>query len=404
MRGAGSRPPRVLIASRLFAPEVAAASARLSRLARALVGAGCAVEVVTTRPPAQAGPVSDPAGVRVSRWPVLRDHNGNIRGYVQYLSFDLPLLLRLLRRRAPDVVVCEPPPTTGLVVLATSRLRRHPYVYYAADIWSEASESAGAPAWVVRLLRRAESAVLRGAREVLAVSDGVAERLEGLGVDGSRVHVVGNGVDTDVFGRTAAGSAVPVLPAGPYAVYAGTMSEWQGADVFVRGFALALDRLPADARLVFLGQGSDLPMLKRLASEIAPGRVDFPGVLPPSRPPTGNGGRAARWCRSCPAVATTSPSRRRSMRRPRGGPRSSSPEWAPVRRWSARTGWVRPSTTTLGPWRRRRQGADVGAGRGHPTAARAVDPRARQPGAGGLPGRGRVLVAAGRARQPSAAA
>ena len=296
-----TRRPRVAITSRLFTPEVAAAPARLNWLARGLVAAGCDVEVLTTRPPAAAGPATDPAGVRVSRWPVLRDENGNIRGYVQYLSYDIPLVLRLLTRRAPDLIVCEPPPTTGLVVLALSRLRRRPYAYYAADIWSEASESAGAPGWVVRLLRKAESAVLRGACHVLSVSDGVAERLSGLGVDPARVQVVGNGVDTDVFGRQPVAAASPAvnLPEGPYAVYAGTMSEWQGADVFVRGFAAALDRLPSDARLVFLGQGSELPHLKKVAAELAPGRVDFLGVLPPAQ--------AAQWQRGarCALVSIT---------------------------------------------------------------------------------------------------
>ena len=146
--------PRVVIASRLFSPEVAAAAARLRWLARGLVDAGCEVAVLTTRPPAAAGPADDPAGVRVSRWPALRDENGIIRGYVQYLSFDLPLFLRLLARRRPELIVCEPPPTTGLVVLAFSRLRRVPYAYFAADVWSEAAASAGAPRWVLGLLRR----------------------------------------------------------------------------------------------------------------------------------------------------------------------------------------------------------------------------------------------------------
>lgn len=291
--------PRVVIASRLFSPEVAAAAARLRWLARGLADAGCEVAVLTTRPPAAAGPADDPAGVRVSRWPALRDENGIIRGYVQYLSFDLPLFLRLLARRRPGLIVCEPPPTTGLVVLAFSRLRRVPYAYFAADVWSEAAASAGAPRWVLGLLRRAESAVLRGACHVLAVSDGVAERLRGLGVDDGTVQVVGNGVDTDVFGRPAGGTAVdeppsagPRPPTAPFAIYAGTMSEWQGADVFVRGFAQALDRLPDGSRLVFLGQGSELPALRRLAGELAPGRVDFPGVLPPREAATWQ--RAAR--------------------------------------------------------------------------------------------------------------
>jgi glycosyltransferase involved in cell wall biosynthesis len=243
----------------------------------------------------------DPVGVSVSRWPVLRDANGIVRGYVQYLSFDLPLAVRLLLCRRPDLVVCEPPPTTGLVVRLVCALRRLPYVYYAADVWSDGTASAGAPAAVVRVITLLETHVLRHACLVLSVSAGVTGRLLRLGVDPDRVRLVGNGVDTDVFRPSADLAPVAttgVEPSGederppldvPYAVYAGTMSEWQGADVFVRGFAQVLDALPADARLIFLGQGSDRPVVERLARELAPGRVDVLGVVPPAQ--------AATWLR-----------------------------------------------------------------------------------------------------------
>jgi glycosyltransferase involved in cell wall biosynthesis len=67
------------------------------------------------------------------------------------------------------------------------------------------------------------------------------------------------------------------------------MSEWQGADVFVRAFAKVMGRLPTDARLVFLGQGSDRPTVERLARDLAPDRVDVLGVVPPAE--------AASWLR-----------------------------------------------------------------------------------------------------------
>lgn len=281
---------RAVITSRLFAPEPGAAATRLSRLARAFVDAGLTVQVLTTQPQPGSAEPRDPAGVRVSRWPVLRDASGIVRGYVQYLSFDVPLMLRLLLCRRPDVVVCEPPPTTGLVVRLVCALRRVPYAYYAADVWSDGTASAGAPRAVVRAITVVESHVLRHACLVLSVSEGVTERLLGLGVDPARVRLVGNGVDTDVFGPASGQGEDQTPPLDvPYAVYAGTMSEWQGADVFVRGFAQALDTLPSGARLVFLGQGSDRPHLERLAHELAPGRVDVLGVVPPAQ--------AARWLR-----------------------------------------------------------------------------------------------------------
>ena len=212
----------------------------------------------------------------MSRWPVLRDAHGNIRGYLQYLSFDIPALVRTALRRRPALLVAEPPPTTGAVVRLVAALQRTPYVYYAADIWSDGAASTGAPRLLVWALRRLEAWVLHGAALTLAVSEGVADRVVELGVDREHIIVVGNGVDTNVF--TPEGQKAG--PDGPYLAYTGTMSEWQGADVFIRALDQAR-RLRPDLRAVFLGHGSELPALRTLADERVPGAVDFPGVVPP---------------------------------------------------------------------------------------------------------------------------
>ncbi|PFG38704.1 glycosyltransferase involved in cell wall biosynthesis [Georgenia soli] len=280
--------PRVVLATRIFAPEVAAASFRLRALCEALARGGADVTVLTVRAP---GPDAGPPGVRVRRWPVLRDRSGYVRGYLQYLSFDVPLLLRLLLAPRPDVVVCEPPPTTGAVVRAVCALRRVPYVYYAADLWADAAEAARMPAPAVRVLRVVEQLALHGARRVIAVSDGVRERLAALGVHNATT--VRNGVDTSVFtpeGPSAAETEQPTI------VYAGTTSEWQGADVFVRAMPAVLEQVP-DARLVFLGQGSAWPAIADLAAALPRGAVEMRGLVPPAE--------AARWQRGAAAAAVS---------------------------------------------------------------------------------------------------
>ncbi|WP_313477773.1 glycosyltransferase family 4 protein [Microbacterium sp.] len=265
----------VVIASRLFPPEVSAGAFRLGALARALAGRGEKVVVLTTTPPAHAPTTLDTSGVTVRRWPVLRDAGGNVRGYVQYMSFDAPLLLRLLVTRF-DVAVAESPPTTGLVVALVAALRRRPFVYYAADVWTDGVASMGAPRFVVRVMRWMERTVLRRARSIISVSDEVTDRLAVLGADRTRVVTVGNGIDTDIFTPKAE-------PAddSSYFVYTGTMSEWQQPDVFIRAFALIADEHP-ELRLRFFGQGSVESSLRELAERLVPGRVLFGGVVSPA--------------------------------------------------------------------------------------------------------------------------
>lgn len=275
-------PARVLIASRLFPPEVSAGAFRLGGLARALVRRGDAVRVLTTTPPAHAPKLQDPRGVRVDRQPVLRDRGGNVRGYLQYASFDVPLIFRLLRGRY-DVAVAESPPTTGLVVWAMSALRRRPIVYYAADVWTDGVISMGAAAPVVWAMRMMERQILARSARIISVSAEVTERLKVLGADPARIATVGNGIDTGVFSP----NVDPQPEGGAYFVYTGTMSEWQRPSVFIE--ALALIAAESDVKIRFFGQGSVEAELRQLAERIVPGRVEFGGVVSPAE--------SARWIR-----------------------------------------------------------------------------------------------------------
>ncbi|MGA7205099.1 MAG: glycosyltransferase family 4 protein [Specibacter sp.] len=283
---AAQEPLKVVVTTRLFTPEVGAAAFRLKALVDGLVELGAEVEVITTAPPKGSG-VFKPA-YRLSRWPVLRDAGGNVRGYVQYLSFDIPAFFRLLAAKA-DVVVSEPPPTTGVVVALSSLLRRRPFVYYAADVWTEALSAMAVPGVVKKVMGAMEGFVLRRAVAVIAVSEPVAEQVAKFKVPTERIQVVGNGVDTTVF--TPEGAATEASK--PYLVYTGTMSEWQGAEIFIQALPLVRERFP-DAELRFFGQGTDEAHLQKIGAGLAPGGVHFGGVVPPAE--------AAEWIRGAAAA------------------------------------------------------------------------------------------------------
>lgn len=267
----------VTLATRTFTPEPTAAALRLGALARALAVGGDRVRVLTSRlAPSvardarqSAGSDADPgegAGlVEVRRAPVLRDRTGAVRGYVSYMSFDLPLIVRLLTGPRPDVVVSEPPPTTGAAVRIACAARRVPYVYYCADIVSDAAALAGVPSIVVRTVAGLESFALRGARRVIAVSDGVARRARDLGA--RDVAVVPNGVRVPDAVVTGTPEGFPTCD-GPVFVYAGTVAQWLAPEVFVDAFERVRARL-GDARLVFVGQGSGWEALAERSRGVA---------------------------------------------------------------------------------------------------------------------------------------
>nr|WP_221234284.1 glycosyltransferase family 4 protein [Terrimesophilobacter mesophilus] len=267
MTGA-TTPRRATIATRVYEPEAAAAAYRLGNLTRALERLGYRVTVLTTKSPGARR-----SSTRVRRWPVLRDRSGAVRGYLQYLSFDVPLLFRLLFGPRADVVVAEPPPTTGVVTRIACAMRRVPYVYFSADVMSSALTAVKVSGIVRRAVTAMERWALRGAAEILAISDGVRNELEQLGTDPAKISVIGTGIDTALFSPD--GEAEDAEP--PYFLYAGTMSEFQGAAVFVDAFELVAAEHP-DARLVMFGGGVDIDLLTAKAAPLG-NRVAFPGFV-----------------------------------------------------------------------------------------------------------------------------
>ena len=294
LRPGDETPGHVLFATRIHMPEAAAASFRIQAVERALVARRVSVEVLSSTPP-KGTKAKEEEGVRVFRWPVLRDKSGYLRGYLPYLSFDIPLFFRLLFHRRPRVVLVEPPPTTGVVARVALSFRSIPYIWYAPDIWSEATEATKAPRIVKKAVRWMESFAVSGARSVIAINEEVAKRARQLGA--KDVRLVSNGIDTAIFtqkGPTPTADERAEAGVGDtYFLYAGTASEWQGAEVFLEALH-SVRRTHPQAQIVFLGQGSAWPMLKEMASTIPQGPDGrTPVVFIPTLPPS----QAASWHR-----------------------------------------------------------------------------------------------------------
>lgn len=287
----GKRRGFVRIVSRIYLPEAAAASFRLAGVAKALREKGLEVEVVTTTAPSGLQ-VADQE--RVRRFPVLRDKEGYVRGYLQYLSFDIPAFFRVLFAPRAAVTLVEPPPTTGFFMRITCKLLGVPYVYYLPDLWGAASASF-APNIVVKAVKALEAFAVRGAAAVIAVNEEIAETARVMGA--KSVHLIPNGIDTDTFTNavkplSSAEREVIGLGDAPYFIYTGTASEWQGASIFISALAQVIDKIPH--HLVFLGKGSDWDLLQEQAAKPElKGRVHVLETLPPYE--------TARWIASADA-------------------------------------------------------------------------------------------------------
>lgn len=263
---------RVTIVSRIYRPEPSAASIYLGAVADALVADDHEVDVITAAPPKGAPPA--PPVERVRTFPVLRDAKGYVRGYIPYMSFDIPLAFRLLFARRPDVVFVEPPPTTGAVVRVICGLRRIPYVYDAADIWSDAVQLEPVSPLVVRVLAALERFALRGAAHVVTVSQGVVDRARAFGVR-RPVTITGFGADVNEF-------PLSETRAEDLFVYAGSYSPYHGADILIDGFARFLRSHPTFT-LRFIGNGAEQPRVRARAEHLGiADRIEYLEPVTPS--------------------------------------------------------------------------------------------------------------------------
>lgn len=269
------RPLRIVIATRIFGPEVSAASAILRMWAEEFRDRGHDVVILTATPP-RGSVIDDPPGVDVRRAPVKRDKQQYVRGYLSYLSFDVPLAFRLLFSRRADLYIVEPPPTTVAVVRVLAALRRRPYVVRAADYWTEAAELVTGNRVVIGALRWMEGWGLRGATKLFAAHQPLIDRFREVGILTPAVPI-GFGADTVHFSYGGQPAPEP-----PVFVYGGTYSEWHGPQIFVDALPAVLAQHPG-ARLVYYGNGEERESLQARAGELGiADSVEFNGPIPPA--------------------------------------------------------------------------------------------------------------------------
>ena len=149
--------------------------------------------------------------------------------------------------------------------------------------------------------RHGTAEALRRADGVVAVSRDLALRVAGLGADATRVRVIYDGVDLNVFhpgNRADARARIRLTPDEPVLLFVGNLVAVKGVDILVEA-AARLAAAGARFRLHLVGQGPLRPHLERLAADRGLGvRVEFHGAIPNTHLPD--------WYRAASAVVLPS--------------------------------------------------------------------------------------------------
>lgn len=171
------------------------------------------------------------------------------------------------------------------------------------DGWAavEMAHHAGLPAVVkvhgsdIRVLRQMRSCqprlreVMERADGVIAVSQDLANQAVELGADPSRVRVIYDGVDSDLFhpgDQSAARATLELKTDEPVVLFIGNLVPIKGIDILLQACA-ALVRRGVAFRCVIVGEGKLRPKLESLTRKLdLEDRVQFRGAMHQSRLPT----------------------------------------------------------------------------------------------------------------------
>lgn len=215
---------------------------------------------------------------------------GNDMGFFQrlgvFLKFAFGSIGVALREPADVVFATTTPLTAGIPGIFARWLRRKPFVFEVRDLWPELPKAMGVITnpvvlWLMSLL---EWVSYRSADRLVGLSPGIVEGIEARGVDKSRIAMVPNGCDLDLF--TAPEDAW--RPSGVrhdqlLAVFTGTHGNANGLDSVLNAAEVLKERGRDDIQIALVGQGREKPRLISEAEERGLDNVLFLDPVPKTK-------------------------------------------------------------------------------------------------------------------------
>ncbi|MCW0212440.1 MAG: glycosyltransferase family 4 protein [Pseudonocardia sp.] len=270
---------RIVYLYQYFTTRSMSGGTRAYEQARRLADLGHEVHVVTSDIAAESPSLSwrttTEDGIRVHWLPAPYSNTMSYRRrIVSFLQFAVAASIKATRLRGDVVFASSTPLTVAIPGMIAARSRRARFVFEVRDLWPEIPIAMGAldnPV-AVRLAYGLARAAYRNADSVVALSDGMAEGVARHGYPAERISVVPNAADLDLFPADPDvvrrfRAARPWLQDRPLVVYLGTFGRVNGVGYLVR-VAAEMARLDPEVRFLLVGDGVELPEVRRLATEL----------------------------------------------------------------------------------------------------------------------------------------
>ena len=305
---------RILFLSHYFPPEGNAPATRVGALTKRWVAEGHQVTVITSAPNVPDGVVYDGYtnrfkpqeeevdGVRVFRvWTYLAPNKGSGRRILNYLSYMVSAVLKVLFLRRPDVIIATSPQFfcgwAGVLSkwwywMSRIGAARPRFVLEIRDIWPEsigAVEAMSQRSTIVRILEWLELRMYAAAHCIVTVGEGYRQRLLARGVPEAKMAIVMNGVDRDLLEREipdpGALRAEWGLEGKFVCSYIGTIGMASGLHVVLRAARILRDLGDDRIRFLAVGDGAVREELENTVRSEGLDQVIFTGRRPKEEMP-----------------------------------------------------------------------------------------------------------------------
>lgn len=258
----------ILYLHQYFVPPDGTGGTRSYEFARRLVARGHKVTIITssahTGDSDERRTVRDLDGIGLVVLPVRYDNKmSNAERIRAFINFAGRAAAEAVRHKADVVFATSTPLTIAVPGLVARALTRAPMVFEVRDLWPEVPIAMGALANPLTraAARSLEWAAYHGAREVVALSPGMADGVASTGVSRDRISVIPNGCDIgnfdvdDTKAKTFVRKLLPDLRDGqPLISYAGSLGLCHDPGWLVR-VAKHMRSIDPDVRFCLVGKG-----------------------------------------------------------------------------------------------------------------------------------------------------
>lgn len=181
---------------------------------------------------------------------------------------------RVAEKLGIDVIHAHSPSLNGLAGLKLKiRGQRVPLVYQVRALWEDAGVESGkmkAGSLKYRSSRYMESILLDRADYIVVICKGLKDILTERGVDGDKIEIVENGVDTDIFSPRERNERLveKYELAGRCVVgFIGSFFRFEGVHELVKAFAVAARQGPP-LKMMLIGSGEEFDHIRSLVEEL----------------------------------------------------------------------------------------------------------------------------------------